>query len=797
MSVFTLPAEMYTRDLDFIPQAKLQAAFYLSRKTKTTIQQALSYLDRVLGPGGKFELKDPQTLVLVREKYEDKEKQVMPFSNFINKIKERKAITVPTLCCYIHPDEKQSILGQYVEGNIQLRAQDKKEQFAAERAGNMDLYNIKFNSQTSRKLNNNALSGAHAAKSTPLHNKSSHSSLTSTCRTITSYGNANNETVIAGNRHLWSPEIAKVSIISRCTLVDLELMTIVMDKYNLHYPTIDEVMATITYSTDLYWHNEHETLKIRELVAALTAVERASVVYTSDLWHLGIYNKEFIVNFIAELGKRINDPEYPDTDATISNIDGDIIAFVSLLCEEQLIEEATVTFSSSLDDCTYVIDSINLERNDNHWRSMPCTVVSGTGVGQHLTVKASSASTVQFSDAPSIPLDTTSVCVIKKGSNIKDLKTAGHTARYNNVGATVNNINNTLNRYSDFIKCFFVTKVVPPSIYNVPSMVRRCVTTSDTDSTIFTTQEWIQMITGSYVINKQARAISATIAYLSSQTIQHVLAIVSGNMGVPDKHKFRLAMKNEYLFPVSALTNRAKHYFALQGAQEGNVKPHMELEIKGVELRSSKVPIHVNRKLQQLIEFVLMGVHDNGHISLFDVLDEIALLELNILESLRQSDYSYMLTAQIKDPSSYVDEEDANAYQHYKMYNSIFSHKYGEIAPPPYLGIKIPINLPNKTAIKNWLANIVDVDVKRRAEEWIVTTGKTNVTNLIFPESVLSSHGIPAELINVINIRQMMFETLSGFYLVLESLGLYMKDDNITKLVSDTYKPRITKSKFD
>ena len=719
MSHFILPATDYKRDIDIISNATKQAAFYLHKRSNRPLEECLDYVIKATSKEGKFALKDPDTLVLVREKYEDKEKVIMPLSRFFNKILERKAINVPTLCCYLSPEEKVSVLGKYVDGNIKLRAQDKKDQFAAEQVQNWDLYAVKFNSQTSRKLNNNALSGAHASKSTPLHNQSSHSSLTSTCRVATSYGNANNEMFIMGNRHYWSAEVVKAKIITICLYTDMVTLQRVMDTYNLYYPTTDDVMDVITYSTDLYGINKRFIDEIALLVDTLTPLERAAFVYVGDLWHLAKYNLEFVSTFIRDIGRRVTDLDIENPDSYISNMDGDIRAYVGILCEPEL-----------------------------------------------------------------------------KGTNIPVVKAENYEG-YLNIARTAKNIDTQLNKYKLLIKGLWVTENLPSSIFNVPTIIRRCVTTSDTDSTIFTTQEWIKLLTGTYKINTEARGISSTIAFLASQTIQHVLAKVSGNMGVSPQHIFRIAMKNEFLFPVSALTNRAKHYFAIQGAQEGNVKLHFDLEIKGVELRSSKVPIHVNKKLSKLIEFILMGVHDNGNLSLYDVLDEVALLENNIIDSVKNSDYSYMLTQQIKDPSSYVNEEEAATYKHYLLYKKVFAKKYGEVAPPPYLGIKIPLNLPNKTAIKQWTDQIPDPYIKSQLEELILNTGRKDIGSIIFPETVLNAYGLPSEIIPAINIRQMVFETMSGFYLVLESLGLYFKDSNTTKLLSDSYVPRITKSKFD
>ena len=63
------------------------------------------------------------------------------------------------------------------------------------------------------------------------------------------------------------------------------------------------------------------------------------------------------------------------------------------------------------------------------------------------------------------------------------------------------------------------------------------------------------------------------------------MATISGNLGIDQSEITRMQMKNEYYFPVFALTSRAKHYFAYMAAQEGIVFEIMKSEIKGVALR--------------------------------------------------------------------------------------------------------------------------------------------------------------------------------------------------------------------
>ncbi|MFO5759750.1 family B DNA polymerase, partial [Klebsiella pneumoniae] len=135
------------------------------------------------------------------------------------------------------------------------------------------------------------------------------------------------------------------------------------------------------------------------------------------------------------------------------------------------------------------------------------------------------------------------------------------------------------------IVAFFLTKCVPSSIHAFPTVYRRAAVISDTDSTMFTLQWWVEEFFGKVTFSNEAKRLVFALVFLVSEVVMHILAIQSANMGV-SKDKLRLfAMKNEFYFAVLALTTRSKHYFASQDAQEGVMFNESRMEIKGVGLR--------------------------------------------------------------------------------------------------------------------------------------------------------------------------------------------------------------------
>lgn len=137
------------------------------------------------------------------------------------------------------------------------------------------------------------------------------------------------------------------------------------------------------------------------------------------------------------------------------------------------------------------------------------------------------------------------------------------------------------------IKVLLVSDVMPSSVANLPNVIRRNAITSDTDSTIFTAQDWLRWYSGKISFEEQTVNIGHAVAFLTSASITHILAKMSANMGVAKDQLHQYQMKSEYYFPVFALTSRAKTYFAHVGAQEGQVFVEPDLEVKGSVLKGS------------------------------------------------------------------------------------------------------------------------------------------------------------------------------------------------------------------
>lgn len=719
MDHFVNKPETYVRSVDIRRTYVEDIACYLALMTKQPYDYCKQYVASMVGPGGPMEMKDPEVLVLRRGANGDREKVLTTFGGFLQSVYSENQMLSPSMTAYVHPDKQKSILALYIDGNLQLRKEAKHEMFLAQMAGDDIKRKIQNSKQTTFKIKNNSLSGAHSSPYTILWNKSSHSTLTSTCRVAVSYGNTNNEKFLYGNRHYWCPDVARNNIVSIVNHTDLGKVKAAMDKYGLQAPSVELVMGILERSTENYWRSPDEMQRLQRLVEALDDTQRAAFAYVSDLYHLSLGNAEFVREFFKRLSNHnlepITDLEEADKWTGKKVMDDNLLAFVGMLCSEEL-GGGTLTNVHG--------DNTNLKLRDVR------------------------------------PKD------------------------YGVFAATVRNIIQSLDYYEDFIRAFWVTPNLPASVFQAPSIIRRGAIASDTDSTIFTVQHWTIWYRGQLDFTKESEDIASTAVYLAGQLIRHVLATTSGAMGVAKQFVNKLSMKNEFYFKVFFLTSRAKHYYAYQAAQEGNVFKKLKKEIKGVALRNSNIPPSITKKSNALLTYVMDSVLRQELMDPRSLLRYVGKVEDSIRKEVYRGSYDLLATVGIKAPDAYKKGEDTPAYQHYLMWEEVFATTYGHAPPPPYGAVKVPVKLEKKIEMKEWLDNMEDQVIADKLRAWNATT-KGTMAVMYLPEQVLGTTGIPKEIINAVDIRPLIAQMMEAFYLILESVGLFMKNQDNTRLVSD------------
>ena len=333
---FLKPTDEYQRNVNPISQYVEQSSHYLSTMTGKPIEECRDFIVKGIRSKSFEGTVDPIVTYFERGENQDREEHEGSLSNYISSITTEEQILTPTFTTYLPTKQRKSLLVGFIDGNVVKRSIAKKASFVAKAEGKTDLYIAKNNEQSNMKTYNNSLSGAFAAGGSIVNNPTAHSTLTSITRTFSSLSNASNERIIAGNRHYRDASITLDNLISICSNLDRSAFIDFMVKYNIHYPTIQETMDCITYSTDLYWNDYRALQTISDYVSKMLPVERAAVMYTGDLFHLRKYNEQFIREFLTKLSKKVTDVHVEEPLKVIKNLDEQIINYVHQICMEDV-----------------------------------------------------------------------------------------------------------------------------------------------------------------------------------------------------------------------------------------------------------------------------------------------------------------------------------------------------------------------------------------------------------------------------------------------------------------------------
>lgn len=375
------------------------------------------------------------------------------------------------------------------------------------------------------------------------------------------------------------------------------------------------------------------------------------------------------------------------------------------------------------------------------------------------------------------------------GTTLNDLKKDAP-EKYGEVCANMLVVERHLERFKSLIQGVFRSPFLNPggNRFMIPNMLREAVLTSDTDSTIYTAQDWVKRITGTLGFEDKHYNVGSVISFLVNKTVYHQLAMMSKNMGVEDKNLHMISMKNEYYFPVYALTNQTKNYFAFISVREGNVYSKMKLEKKGVGLRSSKIPRNVMDRFDDYIKHLMNSIIEKQKFTLDDLFDIPYDTEIMVRDSILEGKSEYFQTAQIKDAGSYKGGFDAPAQKLHRLWSEVFAPKYGEPPEIPYVALKISTNLTSGRKLAEWIDSIEDRALANRLELFLKNEQRKDLGTIFVPKMTIGFGLIPHEIVSVINVNKQLMNVTSPFYLTLESFGFYLKNPNNTTMIHKHYK---------
>ena len=233
----------------------------------------------------------------------------------------------------------------------------------------------------------------------------------------------------------------------------------------------------------------------------------------------------------------------------------------------------------------------------------------------------------------------------------------------------------------------------------------------------------------------------------------------------------RAPLQTYYLVPPFRFAYISKTYFASTVVQEGVIFGNWELEYKGVLYKSASAPKPVNNLIKEIMSYVVNSVTSSGVYSLKHILQMVLDMENNILNFIKNKDeraLEYFSQIAINEADTYALPPMKSNYFHNLLWENVFAPKYGEVVPPPYRAIKIPIKV---SKIEDWCNKIHDKELAKRLLEFYKLSCKSAITGVYVSMDYLSGRGIPEEILSVLDIDRLLLNNLGGVYTLLESIG--------------------------
>lgn len=273
-----------------------QLRTYLAMKgcTPTQIQ---TFLDTHLPK------EEPILTHYTRENYEDKHVEQSPLSQHFESIKANGHITAPTLTSYVNKDRRLSFHSGLILKRQDWRNQTKQLAFDAETRG--DKVAAEYNDllQVAIKTGSNSITGIYGINSTPMANKSNHSTLTSTARVSTNTANVAIERLLSGDLVLLHPDSAVHYVLALLQEYhkNADAISTAISTGNLVCPSASSVATYfITISTKYYVSIEAER-RLKVILGKCSPHQLAFIVYAGSLWNIAQYNEQFIKEYITKL----------------------------------------------------------------------------------------------------------------------------------------------------------------------------------------------------------------------------------------------------------------------------------------------------------------------------------------------------------------------------------------------------------------------------------------------------------------------------------------------------------------
>lgn len=324
---------------------------------------------------------------------------------------------------------------------------------------------------------------------------------------------------------------------------------------------------------------------------------------------------------------------------------------------------------------------------------------------------------------------------------------------------------------------------------------RHTIITIDTDSVFVNGNKYVKKITEMFNLNPENESEQGTIINLIINIVSEVLRLlmltITTNMGLLDRAKPIMNLKQEFLYKRILLTRNKKNYAGIITAELGHLLDKPSTDIKGMPaLKKTSMPRALRASFKRIVEDEILNTKT---ISVKKVIDEYDQLEEEIEKSIRNGEIDYLLPKNIEVIESYKAPDTIEAVRAVLIWNALEPEEV--IVPPEKINmIQLNCTDPNDPRLLKMKEDYPDkynIIMKTvfnygvNPEDVKVDISRFGFSCIALPKGI---ERIPDYIRPFIDYRGMVNYNMSPGFVILESLGIQCEEVKTVKYKSNIIK---------
>lgn len=218
---------------------------------------------------------------------------------YLTKIVKKRIIS-PAGSIYMSPKEKESFIRITIGDKKRERSKYKKIMLKHKEAGNTLQENIANYLQSCAKITNNSFSGVPNSAHNFLYSKANYASITGFARESIRCGFSHIELFLGANLFLRTLDDVVTYCFNVLKTCDLETSQKVIDKYNLHVPSTEEISEMFIKCLEKHTFCV-KTEPVIHYLSTLSDIEKTVVFYNGCLRNLIFFNPHFFLPYFKRM----------------------------------------------------------------------------------------------------------------------------------------------------------------------------------------------------------------------------------------------------------------------------------------------------------------------------------------------------------------------------------------------------------------------------------------------------------------------------------------------------------------